>query len=84
MANTKLGIALTLAGGCRNDEKITNSIVRAESHLLLIGDPGIGKSQLLRYASRILPHSVLTTGLGTTSAGLTSTAIKVIRISSEY
>ncbi|ETV73427.1 hypothetical protein, variant 2 [Aphanomyces astaci] len=71
----KLAVALTVIGGCAYvDDRGMKT--RGDSHMLLIGDPGTGKSQFLRFTAELSPRSVLTTGIGTTSAGLTCTAVK--------
>ncbi|KAJ1929084.1 DNA helicase mcm9 [Tieghemiomyces parasiticus] len=71
----KLAVFLVLIGGVERTDP-SGTRVRGETHLLLVGDPGTGKSQFLKYATKVVPRSVLTTGIGSSSAGLTVTAVK--------
>ncbi|XP_012256179.2 DNA helicase MCM9-like [Athalia rosae] len=75
MYTVKQALGVVLAGGASKTQQ-SGTRVRGESHLLLIGDPGTSKSQLLRTAARLAVRSVLTTGIGSTAAGLTAAAIK--------
>jgi len=52
------------------------SRIRGDIHVLLVGDPGVAKSQLLRYIVKLAPRGVYTSGKSSTSAGLTATAVK--------
>ncbi|XP_058061094.1 DNA helicase MCM9-like [Anopheles bellator] len=78
MYPVKLAVALTLAScterPCDADQQ--SSRVRDHSHLLLVGDPGLAKSQLLKFASEIASRAVYTNGMGCSSAGLTAAAVK--------
>ncbi|KAK1939710.1 putative minichromosome maintenance protein 3 [Babesia divergens] len=70
----KHGILLALAGGPESDESSDHRI-RGDIHVLLVGDPGCGKSQLLRYVMNLLPGTVSTTGRGSTGVGLTAAVV---------
>ncbi|XP_023152134.2 DNA helicase MCM9 isoform X3 [Amphiprion ocellaris] len=71
----KLAVALVLAGGVQRVDS-SGTKIRGECHMLLVGDPGTGKSQFLKYAAKITPRSILTAGIGSTSAGLTVAVVK--------
>jgi len=73
--NVKEAIALQLFGGIVK-EMPDGTHLRGDIHVLLIGDPGIAKSQLLRYVVKLSPRAIYTSGQSSTSAGLTATAVK--------
>ena len=52
------------------------TIIRGDIHILMVGDPGTAKSQLLRYMSEISPRGVMAIGKGSSAAGLTAAAVR--------
>jgi len=73
--DVKEALALQLVSGF--EKKLPDGArIRGDIHILLVGDPGIAKSQLLRYMTKISPRGIYTSGKSTTSAGLTATAVK--------
>ncbi|MFQ5818400.1 MAG: LAGLIDADG family homing endonuclease [Candidatus Heimdallarchaeota archaeon] len=65
----KEALALLLFGGITKHlpDKTT---IRGEPNVLLIGDPGTGKSQILKYIATLAPRGLYTSGKGSTAAGL--------------
>lgn len=73
----KAGLVLGLFGGTQKFSNDKNRIpVRGDPHILIVGDPGLGKSQMLQAASNIAPRSVYVCGNTTTTSGLTVTLSK--------
>ncbi len=71
----KEALLLQLMGGVKKTSEDGVSR-RGDIHILLIGDPGSGKSQLIRRMSIVAPKSRFVSGKGASSAGLTASVVK--------
>ncbi len=71
----KKALVLQLFGGVRKLMK-DGTRIRGDIHILMVGDPGTAKSQLLRYMTMISPRSVFAFGKGSSAAGLTAAAVR--------
>jgi replicative DNA helicase Mcm len=70
----KEGITYLVFGGV--PKRLADISIRGEMNVLLVGDPGTAKSQLLQYISAIAPRGLYTSGRGTTAAGLTAAVLR--------
>ena len=71
----KEAITLQMFGGCHKDNG-NGSEVRGDIHILLMGDPGVAKSQLLRYTASLAPRSIFASGKSASGAGLTAAVVR--------
>lgn len=74
----KEGIVLQLFEGNRpkNDLFKSENHDRWVIHILLIGDPGLGKSKIIKEIERKAPKNISISGTGSSKAGLTASAVK--------
>ena len=75
LGHVKRSLALQLFGGVsrRLNDKTRS---RGDIHILLMGDPGVAKSQLLSFISALSPRGRFATGGGVSGAGLTAAAVR--------
>jgi len=71
----KEALALQLFGGVRR-ERTDGTFSRGDIHLLLVGDPGVAKSQMLKFIASIAPKGRYISGKAATGAGITATVVK--------
>lgn len=71
----KEAILLQLFGGIKTTRP-DKTVVRGDIHVLLVGDPGTAKSQLLKYVSSIAPKARYVSGKGASGAGITASVVK--------
>ncbi len=71
----KEALILQLVGGV-SKEREDGIKTRGDMHVLLIGDPGAGKSALLTFIAKIAPKGRLVSGKGVSSAGITASVVR--------
>ena len=74
--DVKKGVLLQLFGASNKqldaEAAAGNARKRGEMNVLLVGDPGTSKSQLLQYVHKVAPRGIYTSGKGSSAVGLTA------------
>lgn len=70
----KAGLLLSLFGGSSHEGRLSSA--RSDSHILVVGDPGLGKSQMLQAVCTAAPRGVYVCGNTASTSGLTVTVVR--------
>ena len=74
MEEVKKGLLCQLFGATSKTFKgsTAGNKVRGTLNVILVGDPGVSKSQLLTYVNKVAPRGLYTSGSGSSAVGLTA------------
>lgn len=75
MEEVKMALLLLMVGGVTK-EMNDGMKIRGNINVLLMGDPGVAKSQLLKHIANFSPRGIYTTGKGSSGVGLTAAVLK--------
>lgn len=75
MQEIKKALLLLMVGGVTK-QMSDGMKIRGNVNVLLMGDPGVAKSQLLKHVSTFAPRGIYTTGKGSSGVGLTAAILK--------
>lgn len=75
MERIKQALLMQQVGGC-TAVLPDGSISRGEMHMLLVGDPSMGKSVMLQFISKLSPRCVMSAGGGASGVGITASVVK--------
>ena len=70
LEDVKKGLLCQLFGGV--SKELPSGRTRGEINVLLVGDPGVSKSQILSYVHKLAPRGIYTSGRGSSAVGLTA------------
>ncbi len=71
----KFAVVLQLLGGVKK-KRSDGTKSRGDFHILLVGDPGVAKSVMLKFVSTIAPKGRYIVGRAASGAGITATVVK--------
>ena len=76
MEDVKRALLLQMVGAPTQVQSTDGMKIRGDINVLLLGDPGVAKSQLLKHVAQLTPRGVYTSGKGSSGVGLMAAVVR--------